>query len=116
MGHEIRPEALGGLGFMDALIHWHTVSFSVNPKGDWREAMDTIGMKASEVTDGRFFVTMDREDDMTDDIAFFNVRCEDQDDAEGVVLIFNDAVLKPPPERQPIPEMPEWLKNLAKGD
>ncbi len=113
MGHLFRAED-NPMGFMEALVQWHVVSFSVDPKGDWHAAMDAITAQTTAITDGRFFVTMDREDEMTDNIAYFNIRCEDQDDAEGVVLIFENAILHTPPPAPPRSETPEWLKKFAK--
>lgn len=109
MGQVFRAED-DPMDFMRALVTWHEVSFSVDPKGDWRRAMDLISVKTDKTSVGRVFVTMDREDEMTDSIAYFSVRCEDLDDAQGCADLFNGVLRTPEPMPPPRPA-PEWMKN-----
>lgn len=90
MGHHLTQsdlEALGGLGFMTVLIDWHKLPLVVHT-GYWREAKDDLACRAEEIAVGRIFTTLDREDELTDETCFINIRCEDKADFERLKAHF----------------------------
>lgn len=109
----IRAEEIGGLEFMQALLDWRRVDLTTKPEGDGL-GIWAVSEKVNDVISGRFFVLLANEDEMTDDIAYYAVQCEDDEDAVKIAASFEGAVLqdKSPP-RPPPGETPQWLKDYA---
>jgi len=113
MGTLIAPEA-DPLAFMGYLIDWHKVDVTRNPGGNWHEAKSKLTAAVSSLVQGRFMISLDREDEMTDTVAHFAVRCEDRSDAEIVAEHFPFTLLYPPPKpRQDPGPAPDWLYKFA---
>jgi len=114
MGQQLSASDMEPLDFMSALIRWSRVDLETNPKGNWTGAMDKIAREVEIVTGGRFIVTMDREDEMTDDIAYYAIRCEDRADARRVVAAYEmAATLRPEYVERETPPIPDWLNNAV---
>ena len=84
MGYALNSQdiaVIGCTGFTKVLVEWHKSPLLVKTRS-WNGTMGTLTIRAARVTTGRFYVSFDRENEMTSHKAYFNIRCEDAADFE----------------------------------
>lgn len=113
MGVSITANDLDPMEAMAALSYWNKVDLIIDTKKSWVVVLNDLVYEIPDVVAGRFWVTMSREDEMTDERCFFVVRCEDRPDAELVAAHYPMSTLHPEPSRRLTPAMPDWLKNFG---
>jgi hypothetical protein len=106
-------EALGGMATMNMLLYWPAVEIEIKSPGDWHHAMACLEMDINAFVAGRFWLLLDREDELTNLVAYFVVHCENESDAVKLVNHLKGATRRPTRTLQPPEPMPEWLKRLA---
>lgn len=84
---------MGGIGFMEILLHWHTLPLVVL-SGYWREAKDEVATQAEDIAIGRIYATLVREDELSDETCFITIRCEDEADLQRLKTHFGSDPIK----------------------
>lgn len=92
MGRHITVSDMEPLEAMSVLGAWPRIIIKISfSAGQYWESQSAVHKLLAEKLNGPFMVMLDREDEMTDEIAYLSIRAEELDDIAIARMLLPDA-------------------------